>query len=313
MRQGQPGRSKIEIPMSNIATNLNVVRNLNDDRQSFGSQYGEDGILAAIFNEKGIGKGYFCEFGAWDGQHLSNTYALYEAGWSGCYIEGERSRFEDLKRNITRPGMALICAYVAEDGPYSLDAILSACVPPGQDLDILSIDIDSDDLLMWQSLKKFRPKVVVIEFNPTIPRDVVYVNPKGKNRGNSARAVFEYGKSIAYDLVASTHCNLIFMDRNFNDGDFCIFDINDSSLRLGYRYFFGFDGTLLVTEHDSNRAQEPEVFVVPWSNTVFLQPIARPFRRFAEGSMRSRVGGALSMMSCFLRRPFTMIAKVMKR
>ena len=41
------------------------------------SQNGEDGILGALLSRIGLEKGYFVEFGAWDGVHWSNTYALY--------------------------------------------------------------------------------------------------------------------------------------------------------------------------------------------------------------------------------------------
>ena len=46
-------------------------------RKNLYSQYGEDGIIAKIFDILDIKSGYVCEFGAWDGIHLSNTYNLY--------------------------------------------------------------------------------------------------------------------------------------------------------------------------------------------------------------------------------------------
>lgn len=36
------------------------------------------------------------EFGAWDGKHLSNTFALVEQGARAVYIEGDEGRFQDL-------------------------------------------------------------------------------------------------------------------------------------------------------------------------------------------------------------------------
>jgi len=64
------------------------------------SQYGEDGILSEIYRRLGVTAGFFVEFGAWDGMHLSNSYALVEAGWSGCYIEGDPDRFRTLCDNL---------------------------------------------------------------------------------------------------------------------------------------------------------------------------------------------------------------------
>src|SRR4029434_1254207 len=40
------------------------------------SQGGEDGILEAVFEVVPGGHRWACEFGAWDGRHLSNTHHL---------------------------------------------------------------------------------------------------------------------------------------------------------------------------------------------------------------------------------------------
>lgn len=42
------------------------------------SQYGEDGIIEEIFRRIGPNElnNFCCEFGAWDGVHLSNTASL---------------------------------------------------------------------------------------------------------------------------------------------------------------------------------------------------------------------------------------------
>ena len=57
------------------------------------SQVGQDGIIREIFRRLNISKGYFCEFGAWDGVLHSNTRWLYEIGWEGIYIEPDEKKF----------------------------------------------------------------------------------------------------------------------------------------------------------------------------------------------------------------------------
>ncbi len=277
------------------------------------SQYGEGGILLTLFSQLGIDSGYFCEFGAWDGRHLSNTFALYERGWMGCYIEGDPDRFLDLQRNITRPGMALVCAYVTVRGDNGIGSILARHLPAGVDLDLLSIDIDSDDLEIWKSLTTTRPKVVVIEFNPSIPFDVRYVNPAGKNRGNSARSIWEFAHSSGYGLVAVTHCNLVFVDTAVNGGRIAQLKLDDIGVNVGYRYFFGYDGTLMVIDPSTGLVSEPEFISVPWSRSVFPQPVVQFFRRFDEGSLRSRVGGLLSRLSAATRRPLAVLRELRRR
>ena len=47
------------------------------------SQYGEDGMIAKIFEFIGVKNRWCVEFGAWDGKYLSNTWDLINnKGWS---------------------------------------------------------------------------------------------------------------------------------------------------------------------------------------------------------------------------------------
>ncbi len=68
-------------------------------RRDVHSQKGEDGIIETLMRRIGVETGYFVEFGAWDGRHLSNTAKLADEGWRGCFIEGSAERFPDLVRN----------------------------------------------------------------------------------------------------------------------------------------------------------------------------------------------------------------------
>ncbi|WP_424470071.1 hypothetical protein [Parvibaculum sp.] len=276
------------------------------------SQSGEDGVLAAIFDTLGIECGTFCEFGAWDGKHLSNCFALYEKGWGGWYIEGDRKRFTDLKRNIAEPRAEPISAFVRATGESSLDNLLSQSTlfqKGTRHLDLLSIDIDSDDLAVWRGVKLFRPKVVVIEFNPTIPTDVYFENTPGENEGNSPRSIYEFARSVDYDLIAVVGANLIFIDRTLA-APFTVLDLGDPAFATGPRYFFGMNGTLFVSEPGkSAKARAPEILKVPWVGGVFPQPVDRPFRKFDPGA-KTRI--TLRILS-YLKMALTNPAVVLKR
>ena len=65
------------------------------------SQFAEDLSLLDFFNKTKLNKGFFFEFGAWDGIFLSNCRMFYEQGWGGCFIEANKKRFEDLKKNYS--------------------------------------------------------------------------------------------------------------------------------------------------------------------------------------------------------------------
>ena len=233
------------------------------------SQGGEDGILGKLFELMRVERGYFVEFGAWDGMHLSNTYALYRKGWSGCYIEGDPTRFSRLQRNVTDDGVAKVNAFVAPDGENSFDSIMTRVNAP-REIDLLSIDIDSDDLAIWRSVSTYLPKVVIIEYNSTIPFDTLFENVRGKNWGNSALSLVKLGEKKAYDLVCATNTNLIFLKRDLNrEIGLHTFDLNAVVGKT--RYFWGYDGTLLQSDGSSARCDE--IFGLPWVGAIGFQPL----------------------------------------
>lgn len=271
------------------------------------SQNGEDGILEALFAQLNIESGTFCEFGAWDGKYLSNTYRLFERGWRGWYIEGNPPRYRQLRGNIAGPDVELICAYVTLTGGQTLDHLLmsSRLYSSGlvDHLDLLSIDIDSDDLAVWRSFTLLRSKVVVIECNPTIPPDVHFENPVGKNQGNSTRAIYEFARSIGYQLVGATACNLIFLDEAVGEMPFSVLDLSRPLPNAGARYFFGYDGALLVASPATGTTISPTLMRVPWNGAVFAQPVGKVFRQYDEHRLVHAIGVVWSLSRALIGHP----------
>ena len=111
------------------------------------SQNGEDGVLLELLRRLGVSGGWVCEFGAWDGVHFSNTFALVQRGFQAVYIEGDDDKFSQLLVTARRyPGIIPIHAFV-DHRPSSaslLDTLLAATAIP-RDFAVLSIDIDSFD------------------------------------------------------------------------------------------------------------------------------------------------------------------------
>lgn len=214
------------------------------------SQGGEDGIIEEIFNIIGEKSRWCAEFGAWDGKYLSNTYTLIaNRDWSGALIEGNPERFADLCRTYAGNARAHPVAAVVGFDPErdSLDRILGRTpIPVG--FDLLSIDIDGNDWHVWESLAAYRPRVVVIEFNPSIPNDVAFVQDRdfGINQGCSLRALIDLAKAKGYELVCATDWNGIFVAAE----EFPRFGIADNGIDALYapvcdgRVFHGYDGTI---------------------------------------------------------------------
>lgn len=180
------------------------------------SQFGEDGIIREILDRlrSHVRLDSWCvEFGAWDGIFLSNTCRLIrEDGFSAVLIEGDKRKAQVLERNFPQKEVHKVCQFIHFEGPDSLDATLSR-TPIPNDFDFLSIDVDGVDYHIFESIVSFRPKVICIEYNPTIPNAVDFVQARdfAVKQGSSARAIVRLAKEKSYSLVATTDCNLIFV------------------------------------------------------------------------------------------------------
>jgi hypothetical protein len=179
------------------------------------SQSGEDGILEAIFEVLPVNSSWCVELGAWDGELFSNTWNLIRThGWSAVLIEADRRRFAQLDKNYAdRLNVHCLHRFVTLEGRHNLDATL-AQTPLPKHFDLLSIDIDGHDYHLWDSVHSYRPEVVVIEYNPSIPNSISFIQPRDLDvgQGTSLRAMVELGHKKGYELVGITDWNAFFVE-----------------------------------------------------------------------------------------------------
>jgi len=181
-------------------------------RKNFFSQDGEDGVIAKLLEDLKIENNITaCEFGAWDGKHYSNTFNLVSKCSKLLMIEGHEIRFQDLIRTSREnPNIIPVNKFVTTSGKNCLDEILKDNNFPS-DFDILSIDVDTNDLDIWESLKNFTPKIVIIEINSTIPPGILQIhNPEENKHSNSFSSTVEVGNVKSYTPICHTG-NLIFL------------------------------------------------------------------------------------------------------
>ena len=219
--------------------------------RNIASQCGEDGILEKIFQTIQPNSRYCVEFGAWDGKYLSNCWHLIaNQGWSGTFIEGNEAKFNDLLvTHGENPNITCINKYVDYEGRNNLDGILSSTNCP-QEFDLLSIGVDGTDYFIWESLGEYRPSVVVIEFNPTVPNDIIFVQAKDNaiNQGCSLLALILLGKEKGYELICCTGWKAFFVRKEL----YSEFKIPDNSIQCMYqpysdgRIFHGYDSYVYV-------------------------------------------------------------------
>ena len=208
--------------------------NINSFKRNVFSQNGEDGVIEFILGRLPCDK-WCCEFGAWDGKYLSNTFNLVKNhDYKAVYIEADPEKFKSLQSTKLEYENIIPLNYTVGFGDDSLDKLLTNTSIP-IDFDILSIDVDGIDYALWQSVKIYRPKVVIIEINSSLDPDINYgteeltVECLNTRTGVNFKSCLELGNSKEYTLL--THIgNMIFIDNKyravFGDTDILKDDIN---------------------------------------------------------------------------------------
>ena len=211
---------------------------LNKYKKNIYSQTGEDGIieeLISILNRNDVSTSGWCvEFGAWDGIYCSNTFNLVKNhNFSAVYIEGSKKKFKKLIKTANKyKNIIPVNKYVEIYGKNSLDSILKE-TGVSDNIDLLSIDIDGYDFDVWKGLKKYNPKIVLMEIDNTIdPYKRVVGTGKGKNIGSSFKYAIEVANEKGYTLLYDS-CNLFFIRNDL----LVYFDIKKEFLENPYLLF----------------------------------------------------------------------------
>ena len=165
----------------------------------------------------------------------------------------ETKKVQALKKNFPQKEVEKICRFVNFDGKNSLESIYDETDIPSN-FDFLSIDVDGVDYFILESLSHYRPKVICIEFNPSIPNAVDYVEPKDFRikHGSSAKAIVRLARKKVYVLVATTQCNLVLVGSSFSK--YVIEDELEIEVFSPQGYdavyiFSGYDGLCFLTKN----------------------------------------------------------------
>ena len=172
------------------------------------SQNGEDGVLFRIFELVGAKSKSFVEFGVENGAECNTRYLREAHGWQGLMMDG---KFHNPAINLQRE-------WITAENIQELFAKYNIPI----EFDLLSIDIDFNDFYVWNNvLKKYHPRVVVIEYNPShLPHEdkIVIYNPTynwdfTNYYGASILALFKLARHHGYSLVYAENIgvNLFFI------------------------------------------------------------------------------------------------------
>lgn len=182
------------------------------------SKYGEDGILEKLISMISVNHSYFVDVGAWDGVAYSKSKNLRDKHqWQGLLIESDDNACVKLRKNSSNfPKIKAHFQKLTLAGNSSLQTTLEIHSVP-TDFDVLLLNNYGMEYHLWESLNKFNPKIVAVQFNPTIPNDMRFIqeNNFSVHHGCSLRALYELAAHKGYELVGTTMETAFFVDKKY--------------------------------------------------------------------------------------------------
>ena len=188
------------------------------------SQNGEDGVIQEILERIGTGCRFFVEIGASGNE--SNCMFLADAmGWGGVFIDASADESGALTRKYgASDRVKVVRTFVTAE---AIDGQLEESSVP-TDFDLLSIDVDGNDYWLWEGVRRFRPRVVIVELNADLRPDRPLVQPNtpdqpwdgSKHYGASIGALRRLAATKGYRLVhvETTGTNAFFVDTKVAEG-----------------------------------------------------------------------------------------------
>ena len=170
------------------------------------SQFGEDGLLAGLFDRIGTENRWCFEVGASDGLIYSNTKVLRDQQWSAVLIESSEKLVADLTHLAAKETNSRVVG-VEVGGDVTLDELLEYADAP-YDMDLGVIDIDGQDYWLWKDMTQFSPRVMLVEY--AYKELSHFVPDRGGDGQAELAAIVDLGVSKGYRALVVTPCNVLF-------------------------------------------------------------------------------------------------------
>jgi hypothetical protein len=205
------------------------------------SQSGEDGIITLLMAAIGSDSRKFLEIGVQSGLECNSANLAKNCSWDGWMVEGDaqmaklaREHYESHPCTWTRD-IRVIPAFVTRE---NINSIIKEYQIP-ENIDLLSIDIDGNDLWIWKEINAVKPRLVIIEYNASFGPDLSVTIPYKSEftradayYGASLRALIKVGKQKGYRFVG---CNSTGINAFFVRNDLATECLPELGIESGYR------------------------------------------------------------------------------
>jgi len=155
-----------------ILSDLNrskASRNLQDYEFRVFSQWGEDGIIQKIVDSIDIRNRTFIEFGVEDFKVSNCRFLMAKDNWSGFVMDGSAENIRRMNNAVDnwRYDLRGLNAFITRE---NINELLDAS-GFDTDLGLLSIDIDGVDYFVLERIERYRPRILVLEYNAVLGPD----------------------------------------------------------------------------------------------------------------------------------------------
>ena len=234
--------------------NMNLdTFDINLHEKKIYSQNGEDGILDFIFSKIGTTNKFSVEFGVGNGFECNTVYLLEKKGWTGLMMDYGADQDIQwkgvLKKAWSNKNIGFsknIKKYVnfskkiikrkERSIHYTLDIKNERITAENienlfqkyqvpENFDLLSIDIDYNDFWVWKAISKFHPRVLVIEFNSSVPPTESKVVPYDPDAQWDGTNYFGASLLALKNLSLEKNYTLLGCDSNGVNAFFCKSDL----------------------------------------------------------------------------------------
>ena len=131
------------------------------------SQSDEDGILNEIFKRIGTTNKKFLEFGV--NSTNNNTTSLLLNAWTGVWLEASNSKVKKIKKKYEAfLKNKKLKIYKKKITAENINSVIKSVHLKGR-IDLLSIDIDGNELYLLNKLSQIKPRVIIVEYNSKFP------------------------------------------------------------------------------------------------------------------------------------------------
>lgn len=159
-------------------------------------KWGEDGIIQHLLDVVEIKNRTFIEFGVEDFLESNCRFLMEKNNWRGCVIDGSLANIEKVRSSsfYWRYDLKAIGEFITKENINDLLGRSGF----DSDLGILSIDIDGNDFHILNAIEKFKPRILICEYNSIfgVERAITVPYQENFNRTAAHYSNLYYGASL---------------------------------------------------------------------------------------------------------------------